>query len=114
MMGIFNKKGLTNTKIISIITDYKSHEMWLKDEKSIDALIVSNDIVKNELIEKGINKHKSASRFLIVSDKLYERGGRFMNRFFQREKHPYPGHRALPHPARPWNGHRRYAKVPAS
>lgn len=58
MMGIFNKKGLTNTKIISIITDYKSHEMWLKDEKSIDALIVSNDIVKNELIEKGLNKHK--------------------------------------------------------
>lgn len=58
MMGIFNKKGLTNTKIISIITDYKSHEMWLKDERSIDALIVSNDIVKNELIEKGISKHK--------------------------------------------------------
>ncbi len=58
MMGIFNKKGLTNTKIISIITDYKSHEFWLKDEGSIDALVVSNEIVKNEVVEKGINKNK--------------------------------------------------------
>jgi len=58
MMGIFNKKGLTDTKIISIITDYKSHEFWLKDEESIDALVVSNEIVKNEVVRKGIDKNK--------------------------------------------------------
>lgn len=58
ILGMLNKKKLTNCKIISIITDYKSHEMWLKDEKSIDALIVSNDIVKNELIKNKIDSEK--------------------------------------------------------
>ena len=58
ILGMLNKKKLTNTKIISIITDYVSHEMWIKDEKSIDAIIVSNDIVKNDLIEQKINEKK--------------------------------------------------------
>ena len=58
IVGMLNKKGLINTKIISIITDYVSHEMWLKDEQNINAFIVSNDIVKNELIEKDINPRK--------------------------------------------------------
>lgn len=58
ILGMLNKKKLTDCKIISIITDYKSHEMWLKDEKSIDAIIVSNDIVKNDLIKHRIKKEK--------------------------------------------------------
>lgn len=58
VLGMLNKKKLTDTKIISIITDYKSHEMWLKDERSLDAIIVSNDIVKNELIEQKIDSKK--------------------------------------------------------
>ena len=48
--GIYNKKGLINSKIISIITDFKSHELWIKDINYMDALIVSNDIVKKELV----------------------------------------------------------------
>lgn len=58
ILGMLNKKQLTSTKIISIITDYKSHEMWLKDEKSIDAIIVSDAIVKNELIKQKIDGGK--------------------------------------------------------
>ena len=58
ILGMLNKKKLTNAKIISIITDYKSHEMWIKDEKSIDAIIVSNDIVKNDLIGEKIDSKK--------------------------------------------------------
>ena len=76
MMGIFNKQGLTNTKIISIITDYKSHEFWLKGEDSIDALVVGNDIVKNEVVQKGIDDGKVYSfgipileNFSIINDK---------------------------------------------
>lgn len=56
--SIYNKAGLINTKIISIITDYASHEMWLKEKDSLDAIIVSNDIVANELIKKKIDKNK--------------------------------------------------------
>lgn len=58
IVGMLNKKRKTNSKIISIITDYKSHEIWLKDEKSIDAIVVSNEIVKNELISNKISSNK--------------------------------------------------------
>ncbi len=68
ILGMLNRKGLTNTKIISIITDYKSHEMWIKDEKSMDAIIVSNDIVKNDLISKGINSNKVYSYGIPLSE----------------------------------------------
>ena len=54
----YNKKGLIDAKIITILTDYVSHELWIKDVKYTDAFIVSSDITKNELIERGINKHK--------------------------------------------------------
>ena len=68
MLGMFNKRNLIDTKIISIITDYKSHEMWIKDEKSIDAFIVSNDIVKNDLISKGIDGNKIYSYGIPISE----------------------------------------------
>lgn len=58
VLGMLNKKKLTNCKIMSIITDYISHEMWLKDEESLDAIIVSNEIVKQELIDKKISGKK--------------------------------------------------------
>ena len=58
VVGMLNKKKLINTKIITIITDYESHEMWSKDDKNINAYVVSNDIVKNELVNKGINPNK--------------------------------------------------------
>lgn len=58
IMGILKKKDLVHCKIMSVITDYISHEMWLKDEESIDALVVSNEIVKQELIDKKINPKK--------------------------------------------------------
>ena len=72
VLGILNKKKLTNTKIISIITDYKSHEMWLKDEKNIDAFIVCNDIVKKELINKGIDNDKIYPYGLPISTSFKE------------------------------------------
>jgi len=70
IVGMLNKKKLTNTKIISVVTDYVSHEMWLKDEKSIDAFIVSNEIVKNELIIDGINSKKIYPYGIPVSEEF--------------------------------------------
>ena len=67
IIGMLNKKGLLDTQIISIMTDYVSHEMWLKDEESVDAYIVSNDIVKKELIEKGVNGKKIYSFGIPIS-----------------------------------------------
>lgn len=58
LMGMINKKYKLNTKIITILTDYASHAIWLKNHKREDAFIVSNEIVKNELIKYGVSEDK--------------------------------------------------------
>ncbi len=58
IMGMINKKYNVNTKIITILTDYASHSMWLRNHKRENAFIVSNDIVKKELIKFGIPENK--------------------------------------------------------
>ena len=42
--------------------------MWEKDVKSIDALIVSNDIVKNDLITRGIDEKKIYAYGIPISE----------------------------------------------
>lgn len=75
LMGSINKKYSTNTKIITILTDYASHSMWLKNHKRENAFIVSNEIVKQELIKYGIPEKKIypygiplSSKFKYVDD----------------------------------------------
>ena len=76
LMGCINKKYNTTTKIITILTDYASHAMWLKNHKRESAFIVSNEFVKNELIDYGIPEDKIypfgiplSSKFKILDDK---------------------------------------------
>ena len=47
---IYKKQKIINPKMISIITDYASHEFWEKDIDYIDSLIVANKIIKKNLI----------------------------------------------------------------
>lgn len=58
VMGILKEKKVTNAKVISIVTDYDGHEMFTKYKEELDAIIVSNEIVKNELIAKGVDSYK--------------------------------------------------------
>ena len=58
LMGMINNKFKTKTKILTIITDYASNHMWLRNHKREDALIVSNDIVKKELLKYGVEESK--------------------------------------------------------
>lgn len=57
-LSMLKKQKQTNCKIINIITDYISHEMWLKAEDSQDAIVVSNEVVKQELVSKKIDSKK--------------------------------------------------------
>ncbi len=54
----YNKLGITNSKIMTIITDYAPHECWIKNHKIEDAFIVGNEIVKEELIKRGVEAKK--------------------------------------------------------
>lgn len=58
IISYYNKIGLTNSLIMTVITDYVSHSYWRKDHKSQDAFIVANEIVKNGMIKKGIDDKK--------------------------------------------------------
>ena len=54
----YKRKGYINTSLITIITDYQSHEFWLRNKIGEDALIVASKEEKKEMVEKGIPKEK--------------------------------------------------------
>lgn len=70
LMGCYNEKGLTNSKIITIITDYTAYELFIKNHKADDAIIVGNEIIKNILINKGVEAKKIKVFGLPISDKF--------------------------------------------
>lgn len=67
---IYKKQKIINPKMISIITDYASHEFWEKDIDYIDSLIVANKIIKKNLIDKGIPKNKIYDYGIPISNKF--------------------------------------------
>ena len=76
MMGSINKKYHTKTKIITIITDYSSNCMWLQNHKYEDYIVVSNEIVKQEVLKFGVDEKKIcpfgiplSSKFKVTDDK---------------------------------------------
>lgn len=68
--SLYKKQNLINSRIISIITDYQIHELWLKEIDNIDALIVGNKEMKIELLERNISKNKIFPYGIPVSNKF--------------------------------------------
>lgn len=54
----YNSINLINSKLLTIITDYRTHEWWTRNHKKEDGFIVGNQIVKKELISRGIDSKK--------------------------------------------------------
>ncbi len=54
----YNKLGITNTKLFTIITDYRSHECWIRNKDLEDGYIVGNEVVREELISRGVDSKK--------------------------------------------------------
>ena len=48
-----NKKKIINSKIITVVPDYKAHKFWLSSKDSDEIFVVANEIVKNEMIKRG-------------------------------------------------------------
>lgn len=49
------RNGEIDTKLISVVTDYRAHPIWIEAHKTVDALIVNSQEEKRFLIKKGIN-----------------------------------------------------------
>jgi len=50
------KKGLLSTRLISVITDYRSHSFWLSEY--IDRYIVASEYTKEDLLRRGVPADK--------------------------------------------------------
>lgn len=58
MCAYLKRKKKTDSKLITVITDYATHCMWMEEHKQIDKFIVASLEVKKDLIEFGIEKTK--------------------------------------------------------
>jgi len=58
LIASYKRRKLINTKLITIVTDYKAHEFWLQSHKADDYLIVCSDEEKKQLAKRGIAKEK--------------------------------------------------------
>ena len=58
MCCYLKRKGKLDAKIATIMTDFKSHSQWLIGSDYTDLFFVSNENMKQELIEKNIPKNK--------------------------------------------------------
>ena len=54
----YKKLGLIKPKLYTIITDYRPHECWIRNKHLEDGYIVGNNVVKEELIERGVESKK--------------------------------------------------------
>ena len=52
LIAYYNKKGITDSKLITIVTDYIAHELWLTTHRSSDYLVVCSNEEKRELVNK--------------------------------------------------------------
>ena len=58
MCSYLKRKGKITCKLATILTDFKSHEQWLVGSDTTDFFFVSNNNMKQELIDKNIEPEK--------------------------------------------------------
>ena len=52
----YNRKGITHSKLITVVTDYEAHRLWLNGHKKEDAIIVGDKDEVSYLVKKGVRK----------------------------------------------------------
>lgn len=58
IINYYNSLQIINSKLLTIITDYRTHEWWTRNHKKEDGFIVGNELVKQELISRGVEAKK--------------------------------------------------------
>lgn len=70
MCGYLKRKGKINCELATIMTDFKSHDQWLIENENINYFFVSNENMKNELINKNISNSKIYVTGIPISEKF--------------------------------------------
>lgn len=70
MCAFLKKHNKINMKIANVLTDFHSHDQWLVNHEYIDVFFVSNEDMKQELIEHGIDKEKIFAYGIPISQRF--------------------------------------------
>ena len=73
MCSYLKRKGKINSKIVTIMTDFKSHDQWLVGADFTDYFFVSNNELRSELIEKSISENKIIVSGIPVSERFLKK-----------------------------------------
>ena len=58
LIAKYKQNNIIDSKFISVITDYKAHEVWLKEVKNTDAVVVSSYEEKRKLLKYGFKSNQ--------------------------------------------------------
>lgn len=58
LIDFYNRKGVINSKLITVVTDYEAHSLWLKGYKREEAIVVGDKDEVKYLMKKGVAKDK--------------------------------------------------------
>lgn len=72
MTSYLKQKNKTNCKLATIMTDFKSHDQWLIGNKFVDFFFVSNESMKDELIENDIPQNKIFVTGIPISNRFLQ------------------------------------------
>ena len=73
MTAYLKKKGKTNCTLTTVLTDFKSHDQWLIGSEHTDFFFVSNDLMRQSLIDSGISEDKVFSTGIPISKRFMEK-----------------------------------------
>ena len=73
MCAYLKRKGKTNAKIISVLTDYGIHNMWLEENNYVEKFMVATTEMKNDCVrEYGVPEEKIIVTGIPVSARFSE------------------------------------------
>lgn len=70
MCGYLKRKKKVSCKLATILTDFQIHEQWLEFSEYQDYFFVSNNQMKLDMVEKGIEENKIYVTGIPVSNKF--------------------------------------------
>lgn len=73
MISYLKNKGVTNAKLVTVITDYEIHTMWIDGHKKMDRIFVATDKMKRDCISYGVDKNKVIASGIPISNKFNEK-----------------------------------------
>lgn len=73
MTAYLKKKQKTNCKLFTILTDFKSHDQWLIGSEHTDCFFVSNDLMRQSLIDSRIPENKVFATGIPISKRFMEK-----------------------------------------